>query len=132
MRSLCTEIRLIDSQDQVRRVSLPLAETDRAMLDEQITTPLQQAAADDILAADNHNVTPPPNPYQPLDPTEEVVRQNAPPATRIPGYDPKQDASGIPDPTDINPDPVLTDELAKALRRAQTNSQQAREKVRTH
>lgn len=127
LRSLCTQSRLLDTPKQSHVGSLPLAEADRALQEIDAATPIQQAAPNDTASSEHTPGTPPPNPYQPPDkPDPQIATEDAPQPTRVPGYDPKQDDSGMPALKDVNPDPVLTDELAKALRRAQTNAQDAR------
>ena len=88
-----------------------------------------------VSAEPSHNeavqASPPPNPYKP--PEEKPQSTDAADAhpDHVPGYVPGAQVSGVPDPKDVNPDPVLTDELARALRRAQTNAHSAKKDVHT-
>lgn len=131
LRNLCRSPRAINVLQPAHIGGLPLAEAERAMHDIDDSVPIQQTALDDRASPENL-ADPPPNPYLPPDaPAAEVSTEDAVPSARVPGYDPdKQDGSGIPGLEEVNPDPVLTDELAKALRRAQANARDARKSTR--
>ncbi len=128
LRNLCKSPHAINALQPTHIGGPPLAEAERAMHDIDAQVASQQTALDDKTSPDEHGAPPPPNPYQPPDNlASQVSTDKAAPPTTVPGYDPNnQDESGIPSVEEVNPDPVLTDELAKALRRAQTNTRDAR------